>query len=87
MAEGNTTETDHREMTERRHPRRADLDARSIVPVTDDIGGVVLYVAGEPAYYVLNGEWFEALAGIGAAWRSDQGRQRPTVSRILVGYE
>ncbi len=63
-------------MTEHKHPRRADLDARSIVPVTDDIGGVVLYVAGEPAYYVLNGEWFEALPGIGAASRSERPRDQ-----------
>ena len=40
----------------------ADLDARAIVPVQDEIGGVVIYMAGRPAYYVLNGEWFEALS-------------------------
>ncbi len=74
-------------MTELTHPHGADLDARSIVPVTDDIGGVVLYIAGKPAYYVLNGECFEAVPGIGAAWRSDEGKQRPAVSRILDGYE
>lgn len=74
-------------MNDQAQPRRTDLDARSIVPVTDDIGGVVLYIAGEPAYYVLNGEWFEAVPGIGAPWPSDLGRQRPTVSRIVVGYE
>ena len=47
--------------TRRETPRLPDVDARAIVPVTDEIGGVVIYAAGRPAYYVLNGEWFEAL--------------------------
>jgi len=38
-----------------------DVDARAIVPVRDAIGGVVIYAGGQPAYYVLHGEWFEAL--------------------------
>lgn len=38
-----------------------DLDARAIVPVEDAMGGVVIYAGGRPAYYVLRGEWFEAL--------------------------
>ena len=38
-----------------------DLDARAVVPVEDEIGGVVIYAGGRPAYYVLQGEWFEAL--------------------------
>ena len=40
----------------------AALDARAIVPVEDEIGGVVIYMAGHPAYYVLDGEWFEAFS-------------------------
>ncbi len=39
----------------------ADLDARAIVPIEDEIGGVVIYAGGRAAFYVLNGEWFEAL--------------------------
>ena len=39
----------------------AAVDARSVVPVSDEIGGVVIYVGGRPAYYVLNGEWFAAV--------------------------
>lgn len=39
----------------------AAVDARSIVPVGDEIGGIVIYVSGHPAYYVLNGEWFSAV--------------------------
>lgn len=38
-----------------------DVDARAIVPITDEIGGIVIYAAGRPAYYVLHDEWFEAL--------------------------
>ena len=47
--------------TRKETPRLPDVDARAIVPITDEIGGVVIYAAGRPAYYVLNGEWFEAL--------------------------
>lgn len=43
-------------------PKLPNLDARSIVPVEDEVGGVVVYFAGRPAYYVLNGEWFEAIS-------------------------
>ena len=39
----------------------AAVDARSLVPVSDEIGGVVVYLDGKAAYYVLNGEWFEAV--------------------------
>ncbi len=41
----------------------AAVDARTLVPVRDEAGGVVIYVGGRAAYYVLNGEWFAALAG------------------------
>ncbi len=44
------------------HPWQSNLDARSIVPIPDEMGGVVLYIAGQPAYYILNGEWFEAVS-------------------------
>lgn len=37
------------------------VDARTIVPVRDEIGGIVVYAAGRPAYYVLQDQWFEAL--------------------------
>ena len=42
-------------------PSLAAVDARSLVPVEDDVGGIVLYLNGEPAYYVLDGEWFPAV--------------------------
>ena len=32
------------------------------MPIADEMGGVVLYIAGQPAYYILNGEWFEAVS-------------------------
>ena len=51
-----------RVMPSARVPQKfADVDARSIVPLTDEIGGVVIYADGRPAYYVLQDEWFEAL--------------------------
>lgn len=40
----------------------AAIDARSVVPVSDEIGGVVVYMGDQPAYYVLNGEWFSAIS-------------------------
>ena len=40
----------------------AAVDARTLVPVRDEAGGVVIYIGGRAAYYVLNGEWFAALA-------------------------
>ena len=50
-------------------PSLGAIDARSLVPVKDDVGGIVLYLNGEPAYYVLNGEWFPAVPSprVGAA--------------------
>jgi len=42
-------------------PRQADLDARSIVPIADEEGGISLYISGKPAYYIFNDEWFEAV--------------------------
>ena len=39
----------------------AAVDARTLVPVSDEIGGLVVYLGGRAAYYVLNGEWFAAL--------------------------
>lgn len=45
--------------------RTFEADARQLVPVDDEIGGTALYLGGRVAYYVLNGEWFEAV-NIGA---------------------
>ena len=39
----------------------AAVDARSLVPVNDEAGGVIVYIGGEAVYYVLNGEWFRAI--------------------------
>ena len=52
----------------------AAVDARSVVPVSDEIGGVVIYIGGRPAYYVLNGEWF---AAVPVAWRAGHATPRP----------
>ena len=41
--------------------KRFEADARQLVPVDDEIGGTVIYLNGRPAYYVLNGEWFQAV--------------------------
>lgn len=54
-----------------------DVDARAIVPVRDEIGGVVIYAGGRPAYYVLHGEWFEALPELGSP--------RPAVRVVASG--
>jgi len=40
----------------------AAVDARSVIPVSDEIGGVVVYMGDRPAYYVLNGELFSAVS-------------------------
>ena len=58
--------------------KRFESDARALVPVTDEIGGIVLYLSGKPAYYVLNGEWFEAVAG-------PPDRRAPSSDEVLAG--
>ena len=50
-----------------------DVDARAIVPIKDEIGGIVIYAGGQPAYYVLQDEWFEALPAPGSAGRGVAG--------------
>ena len=53
--------------------RRFEADARQLVPVTDEIGGTVIYLNGRPAYYVLNGEWFQAVeSGAGLSEPGDR---------------
>jgi len=42
--------------------RMAAEDARGIVSVEDEHGGLVIYRHGEPTHYRLNGEWFAAVA-------------------------
>lgn len=70
-------------MTERTgRSRLAEVDARSIVPVADEIGGVVIYLGGAPAYYVLNGEWFEALPEPGPGARAET-PPWPTLTGVL----
>ena len=56
----------------------AAVDARTLVPVRDEAGGVVIYVGGRAAYYVLNGEWFAALAGPLPLVPHGEGRSRST---------
>jgi hypothetical protein len=41
--------------------KRFEADARAVVAVEDDIGGTVIYTNGRPSYYVLDGEWFQAV--------------------------
>ena len=43
--------------------RRFETDARAIVPLQDEIGGTAIYFNGRLAYYVLNGEWIQAVSG------------------------
>lgn len=38
------------------------VDARDILPVADRHGGVTVYFRGRPAYYLLAGEWYEAVS-------------------------
>ena len=44
-------------------PQRLETDARAIVPIQDEIGGTAIYFNDQLAYYVLNGEWIQAVAG------------------------
>lgn len=45
--------------------RRFEGDARAFVPVQDEIGGTAIYFSGRLAYYVLNGEWIQAVPSPG----------------------
>ena len=63
--------------------RRFESDARALVPVSDEIGGIVLYLNGRPAYYVLNGEWFEAVASPEEGPRSETSRDELEGDRLV----
>ena len=63
--------------------KRFESDARALVPVSDEIGGIVLYLNGQPAYYVLNGEWFEAIDGAPPRLREETSEE-PAGDRIAV---
>ncbi len=39
-----------------------DVDARNILPVEDEIGGIAIYMSGKLSCYVLDGEWIEAIS-------------------------
>ena len=43
------------------------IDARFIVPVTDEHGGVTIYYRGQPTHYLLGGEWFVARPAMATA--------------------
>ena len=58
-----STKTEESRVRSHAVTKRFESDARALVPVSDEIGGIVLYVSGKLAYYVLNGEWFEAVTG------------------------
>ena len=64
--------------------KRFESDARSLVPVSDEIGGIVLYLNGRPAYYVLNGEWFEAVDGSGQRSRAEDSEEQPAGDRLAI---
>ena len=53
--------------------KRFEADARRLVPVNDEIGGTVIYLNGRPAYYVLNGEWLQAVQSPTCSGRSGDG--------------
>ncbi len=36
------------------------IDARFVVPITDEHGGVTIYYRGRPTHYLMGGEWFAA---------------------------
>jgi hypothetical protein len=65
-------------------PKRFESDARALVPVSDEIGGIVLYLNGQPAYYVLNGEWFEAVDGSAQRSRAETSEEQPTGDRLAI---
>ena len=58
--------------------KRFEADARQLVPVNDEIGGTVIYLNGRPAYYVLNGEWFQAVPNPRKCPRPDAGDDADT---------
>lgn len=64
--------------------KRFESDARALVPVSDEIGGIVLYLNGQPAYYVLNGEWFEAIDGSTQVSHAEASEERPAGDRLAV---
>ena len=53
--------------------KRFEADARQLVPVNDEIGGTVIYLNGRPEYYVLNGEWLQAVQSPTCSGRSGDG--------------
>lgn len=53
-------------------PKRFEADARAVVAVDDEIGGTVIYTNGRPSYYVLDGEWFQAVHMPGPTEKSGQ---------------
>lgn len=53
--------------------KRFEADARQLVPVKDEIGGTVIYLNGRPEYYVLNGEWLQAVQSPTCSGRSGDG--------------
>jgi len=64
--------------------KRFESDARALVPVSDEIGGIVLYLNGQPAYYVLNGEWFEAIDGAPQRSRAEISEEKLAGDRLAT---
>ena len=70
--------------------RRFEADARVIVPVEDEIGGTAIYFNGRLAYYVLNGEWIQAVPGSGgdelAECKSQSPGLQPSSGILPTGF-
>jgi hypothetical protein len=65
--------------------RRFEADANQLVPVTDEIGGTVIYLNGRPVYYVLNGEWLQAIeSGAGLSAFGDRWAGESLISDLLT---
>ena len=63
--------------------RRFEADARQLVPVSDEIGGTVIYLNGRPPYYVLHGEWFQAVQSpAGSSGSSDGWASESPISNL-----
>lgn len=66
-------------------PRFSGVDARTILPIEDDIGGIAIYVSGKLSYYVLDGEWIEAIAAeAGSLVKADRNVVEADHNRCLI---
>ena len=53
--------------------------------IEDDIGGIAIYVSGKLSYYVLDGEWIEAIAAeAGSLVKADRNVVEAGHNRCLI---